>query len=166
MLIAPSLLSADFSKLGEEIKNLEKAGADWIHWDIMDGHFVSQLTFGPLILKKLRPLTKLPFDVHLMVESPENLIEEFVQAGADHITCHIETLSDPMKTIKHIQSFQVKAGLTLRPSTAIESLFPFQEALDLILVMTVEPGRSGQAFLPEQAEKVRLLKKWDKETQL
>ena len=157
-LIAPSLLSSDFSKLGEEVKALEKAGADWIHWDIMDSHFVPNLTFGPLALKALRPLSSLFFDVHLMVKNPENLFVPFAEAGADSITFHLEACQKPLDLIKKIKTLKLKAGLSLKPSTPIDKVFPFLENLDLVLVMTVEPGKGGQTFLTEQAEKVKILK--------
>ena len=158
-LIAPSLLSSNFSKLGEEVTALEKAGADWIHWDIMDSHFVPNLTFGPPILKSLRPLSSLFFDVHLMVEKPENLLLPFAEAGADSITFHLEACQTPSDLIKKIKAFNLKAGLSLKPNTPIDKVFPLLESLDLVLIMTVEPGKGGQSFLTEQAEKVKVLKK-------
>ncbi|MCZ0932475.1 MAG: ribulose-phosphate 3-epimerase [Oligoflexia bacterium] len=157
-LIAPSLLASDFSKLGEEVKALEKAGADWIHWDIMDSHFVSNLTFGPPALKALRPLSSLIFDAHLMVEKPENLLLPFAEAGADSITFHLEACPNPLDLIKKIKALNLKAGLSLKPNTPIDKALPFLESLDLILIMTVEPGEGGQTFLTEQAEKVKILK--------
>ena len=157
-LVAPSLLSCDFSKIGEEVKALERAGADWIHWDIMDGHFVPNLTFGPLVLKALRHITSLCFDVHLMVEDPESFVIPFQKAGADQITFHIESVTDPLALIKKIKALNLKAGLSLRPNTSIEKLFPYLKELDLVLIMTVEPGAGAQKFLPEQADKVRIIK--------
>lgn len=157
-LIAPSLLSSDFSRLGEEIRAVEKAGADWIHIDVMDGHFVPDLTLGPPVVKKLRSVTSLPFDVHLMISHPENFIEPFAQAGADYLTIHVEAVSKPLEIIKHIKSLNMKAGISLRPSTPVEALQPFLTDVDLVLVMTVEPGKGGQAFLREQADKVRRLR--------
>lgn len=157
-LIAPSLLSSDFSKLGEEIKALEKAGADWIHWDIMDSHFVPSLTFGPPVIQSLRPLSSLVFDAHLMTSSPERLIEPLAKAGVNYITFHLEAVSDPHQLLKKIRTLNIKAGLSIKPKTPIESLFPFLEDLDLLLIMTVEPGQGGQTFLKEQGEKVKILK--------
>jgi len=158
-LIAPSLLSSDFSKLGDELKALEKAGADWIHFDIMDSHFVPDLTFGPAVLKSVRDLSPLLFDVHLMVSKPENLIEPFAKAGADLISFHLEASQNPLDLISEIKSQGVKAGLSIKPKTPIEAVFPFLESLDLVLIMTVEPGKGGQSFLTEQAKKVLALKK-------
>ena len=157
-LVAPSLLAADFSRLREEIQAVEKAGADEIHIDVMDGHFVPDLTLGPPVVKKIRPVTTLPFDVHLMVQQPENFIAPFARAGANRLTFHIESVSDPLKVIQQIKSLNVKAGLSLRPSTPVETLLPFLKSVDLILVMTVEPGKGGQAFLTKQAEKIKILK--------
>ena len=157
-LIAPSLLSSDFSKLGEEVKALEQAGADWIHWDIMDSHFVPDLTFGPSVVKSVRHLSRLPFDVHLMVEKPESLVPAFAEAGADVITFHLEASKEPLNLIKEIKKLGLKAGLSIKPNTNLESLFPFLKSLDLVLIMTVEPGKGGQTFLKNQVEKVHLLK--------
>ena len=162
-LIAPSLLSADFSRLGEELKTLEKAGADRIHWDIMDSYFVPSLSFGPMLLKALRPLSRLPFDAHLMVSRPEALIEPLVEAGANSISFHIEAEKKPKKLLQKIQSFGLKAGLALKPATALDEFLPWLEFSDLLLVMTVEPGKSGQSFLKEQVQKVKLLRQHLKE---
>ncbi len=158
VLIAPSLLSSDFSKLGEEVKALEKAGADWLHFDIMDSHFVSDLTFGPAIVQSLRPLSPLFFDTHLMVSHPERFIEPLARAGSDCISFHFEAVSNPRPLLKKIQKLNIKAGLSIKPETSVEEIFSFLENLDLILIMTVEPGKGGQAFLKDQAQKVELLK--------
>ena len=149
--IAPSLLSADFSCLREEIQKVEKAGADWIHIDVMDGHFVPNLTLGPPVVKSLRPVTSLPFDVHLMVENPESLIEPFAEAGADYLTFHIESVSDPLPLLKKIRECKMKPGLTFCPQTSYKKLLPYLDQVDLLLIMTVNPGRGGQVFLEDQA---------------
>ena len=149
--IAPSLLSADFSCLKEEVQKIEKAGADWIHIDVMDGHFVPNLTLGPPVVKSLRPVTNLPFDVHLMVENPESLIEPFAEAGADYLTFHIESVSDPLPLLKKIRECKMKTGLTFCPQTSYKELLPYLDQVDLLLIMTVNPGRGGQVFLEDQA---------------
>lgn len=157
-LIEPSLLSSDFSSLGEEVKALEKAGADGIHLDIMDSHFVPNLTFGPPVIKSLRALSSLPFDAHLMVSQPEVLVESFAAVGVDRLTFHLEAAPEPRELLKKIRNFNIKAGLSIKPESPVENLFPFLEDLDLVLIMTVEPGRSGQSFLKEPAKKVRILR--------
>lgn len=156
--IAPSILSADFSRLGEEIRNVEASGCDIIHVDVMDGHFVPNLTIGPPVVKSLRKITKLPLDVHLMIEEPIQYIEEFKKAGSDWITVHVEACKDIKKTLDVIKQNGAKAGMSLRPGTPVESLFPYLSQLDLILVMSVEPGFGGQSFMPEMMEKVKVLR--------
>ena len=158
MLIAPSLLSCDFSKMGEEIARMDKAGADWMHLDVMDGHFVPNLTFGAPIIKWVRPFSDKPFDVHLMISDPLRYIDDFADAGADIITFHIESDSDAAQTIAKIKSRGCKAGLVLKPKTPACAVFTYLENLDLVLVMTVEPGFGGQSFMADMMPKVRELK--------
>ena len=158
MKVAPSLLSCDFSKMGEEIVRIDKAGADLIHLDVMDGHFVPNLTIGPAVIKALRPLTKLPFDVHLMISDPLSYIDAFVDAGADYITFHAEADSDIDETIAKIRSRGIKPGIVLKPGTPAEAAFPYLDKVDMVLVMTVEPGFGGQSFMADmmpKAEKLR-----------
>ncbi len=156
-LIAPSILSADFSTLGEEIKAVETAGADWIHIDVMDGHFVPNLTYGPIIVKAAKKVTSLPLDVHLMIEKPDLLIPDFVKAGADWITVHQETCVHLNRSIQLIKSFGVRAGVALNPATPLDTLKWILEELDYVLLMTVNPGFGGQAFIPQSIEKIRTL---------
>jgi len=153
-VIAPSILSADFARLGEEIAACEKAGADWIHVDVMDGHFVPNMTLGPLVVEACRRVTQLPLDVHLMIEKPENLIEAFANAGAARLTVHVETCPHLHRTIQQIQSLGVKAGVTLNPSTPAVMLKEVLSHVDLVLVMTVNPGFGGQDFIVEMLPKI------------
>ena len=153
-VIAPSILSADFTRLGEQIAECEAAGADWIHVDVMDGHFVPNLTMGPFIVEHIRRATSLPLDVHLMVANPESLLEAFAKAGATTLTVHVETCPEAASTLKKIKSLGCQAGLTLNPATPASALIPALPLADLALVMTVHPGYSGQAFMPEMISKI------------
>ena len=157
--ISPSILSADFSKLGNEIENLEKAEADLIHIDVMDGHFVPNITIGPEVIKKLRKYTSLPFDVHLMISPVDNFIKDFADAGADIITIHPEATTNLKNSIKKINSYNKKAGVSLNPKTSVNEVMPFLNMLDLVLVMSVNPGFGGQKFMKEVLEKVKVLRK-------
>ena len=157
--IAPSILSADFSDLKEQIGLIEQGGADLVHLDIMDGHFVPNITFGAPVIKKLRKVTKIPFDVHLMIKNPENYIKDFVDAGADIITVHEESTIHLHRVIQQIKSYGVKAAVALNPSTPLESLEYVIDDLDMVLIMTVNPGFGGQSFIPQTKEKIKKLKK-------
>lgn len=155
--IAPSILAANFAKLGEEVAEVEKAGADWIHIDVMDGHFVPNISFGAVVMDTIRPLTKLPFDVHLMIENADRYIEDFAKAGADYITVHVEASPHLHRTIQLIRSFGVKPGVVLNPHTPVESILPILEDIDLVLFMTVNPGFGGQKFIHSVLPKVEQL---------
>ncbi|HOC60660.1 MAG TPA: ribulose-phosphate 3-epimerase, partial [Smithellaceae bacterium] len=146
--IAPSILSADGGILAEEIRSVERAGADWIHVDVMDGHFVPNISIGPAIVKKLRNISALPFDVHLMIDKPDHFIEAFADAGADYITVHAETLGHLHRTVELIKSLKIKAGVSLNPSTPLCCLEEILSDLDLVLIMSVNPGFGGQKFIP------------------
>ena len=157
--ISPSILSADFSELGSEIQNLEKAGADLIHIDVMDGHFVPNITIGPEVISKLRKYTSLPFDVHLMISPVDNFIKSFADAGANIITIHPEATNNLVSSIKKIKSYNKKVGVSLNPETPVDKVLPVLNSIDLVLVMSVNPGFGGQKFIKDTLEKVKLLRK-------
>ncbi len=156
--ISPSILSADFSKLGSQIQDLEKAEADLIHIDVMDGHFVPNITIGPEVIGKLRKHTSLPFDVHLMISPVHDFIKNFAEAGADIITIHPEATNDLVSSIKKIKSYHKKAGVSLNPETSVDKVLPILSAIDLVLIMSVNPGFGGQKFMKETLEKVKILR--------
>ena len=157
--ISPSILSADFSKLGNEIQNLEKAEADLIHIDVMDGHFVPNITIGPEVIKKLRKYTSLPFDVHLMIAPVHNFIKNFAEAGSDIITIHPEATENLEKSIQHIKDLGKKVGVSLNPNTQIDVIKKILSNINLVLIMSVHPGFGGQKFMPEVLDKIKKLKK-------
>jgi ribulose-phosphate 3-epimerase len=158
-LIAPSILSADFSELGNEIKAVEAAGADWIHADVMDGHFVPNITIGPLIVAAVKRVTALPIDVHLMIENPDNYIPAFAEAGASYISVQIETCIHLNRTVQLIKDSGAHAGVVLNPSTPVKSLEWILEYVDYVLIMSVNPGFGGQAFIPNSIDKIKALRK-------
>ncbi|PGL68039.1 ribulose-phosphate 3-epimerase [Bacillus sp. AFS055030] len=164
--IAPSILSANFAKLGEEILDVERGGADYIHVDVMDGHFVPNITIGPLIVEAIRPVTKLPLDVHLMIEKPDQYIEQFVKAGADIITVHVEACTHLHRTIQTIKSFGIKAGVVLNPATPVSTIEQIIDDVDMVLLMTVNPGFGGQKFIHSVVPKIRQVANLIKERNL
>lgn len=157
--IAPSILSADFSMLGQEIADVERGGADWIHVDVMDGHFVPNITIGPLVVEAIRPKTKLPLDVHLMIEQPDRYIESFAKAGADLISVHVEACTHLHRTLHLIKEHGVKSGVVLNPATPLSTIeYVMDESLDMVLLMTVNPGFGGQKFIPNMLPKISQLR--------
>ncbi|HVJ92567.1 MAG TPA: ribulose-phosphate 3-epimerase [Labilithrix sp.] len=166
ILVAPSLLSADFARLGEEIASVEAAGADWLHVDVMDGRFVPNITIGPLVVKAVRRVTKLPLDVHLMIVEPERYVDAFAEAGADTITIHVEACTHLHRTLSYIRSLGKRAGVTMNPSTSEDSVRYVLDVCDQILVMSVNPGFGGQSFLPEVVPKVAAIRRMIDERKL
>jgi len=165
VLISPSLLACDFGRLADEVHKVQEAGADWLHVDVMDGHFVPNLTIGPAIVEAIRRASRIPLDVHLMINHPEQYLKPFLEAGAHYLTVHVEapglrTEGMVAKTLETIRAEGARTGLSLRPRTSAEALKPFLDHLDLILVMSVEPGFGGQAFMPDMIPKVRSLRGW------
>ena len=158
-LIAPSILSADFTRLGEEVQAVEAAGADWIHADVMDGHFVPNITFGPLVVAAVRKITRLPIDVHLMIESPDRYIQAFAEAGADWISVQVETCPHLNRAVQQIKEAGAKAGVVLNPSTPLSALDWVLEYTDYVLIMSVNPGFGGQAFIGNSLDKIRRLRR-------
>jgi ribulose-phosphate 3-epimerase len=157
--IAPSILSADFLKLGDEIQSVEKAGADWIHIDVMDGHFVPNITIGPLIVEAARRITSIPLDVHLMIENPDRYIEDFAKSGADLISVQVEACVHLNRTIQLIKSLGLRAGVVLNPSTPLTAIEWILEDVDFVMIMSVNPGYGGQKFIPNSLERIRALRK-------
>jgi ribulose-phosphate 3-epimerase len=165
-MIAPSILSADFTRLGEEIRAVEAAGADWIHADVMDGHFVPNITFGPLVVEAVRRVTRLPIDVHLMISEPERYVADVAKAGADFVSVHVETCIHLHRTVQQIRDAGARPGVVLNPATPLESLEWILENVDLVLIMSVNPGFGGQAFISSSIEKIRRLRRMITEKRL
>ncbi|OLC58130.1 MAG: ribulose-phosphate 3-epimerase [Chloroflexi bacterium 13_1_40CM_4_68_4] len=159
MKLAPSILSADFAHLGDAVRAVERAGADWVHVDVMDGHFVPNLTFGPKMVADLHKATRLPLDVHLMIERPDDWVDRYVEAGAAYVVVHVEAARDARATLARIRSNGARAGLTLNPETPVDAVLPLLAELDLLLVMSVHPGFGGQKFIESAIDKVRAARK-------
>lgn len=157
-MVAPSILSADFANLEKEIHAVTLAGADWIHVDVMDGRFVPNITIGIPVVKSLKKVSSIPLDVHLMIEEPERYVEDFIKAGSDYLTIHVESTTDPAAVLKRIRELGAKAGITLRPGTSVDTVLPLLPLCDLVLVMTVEPGFGGQSFMADQIAKISRLR--------
>lgn len=158
IIIAPSLLSCDFANIEKEVKAVTAAGADWLHVDVMDGHFVNNITIGPPVVKAIKKVSSIPLDVHLMIENPEKYVDEFIKAGSDILTIHVESTKNPLEVLRKIKAQNVKPGITLRPKTDLKEILPFLDEVSLVLIMTVEPGFGGQSFMSEQVAKISQLR--------
>jgi ribulose-phosphate 3-epimerase len=158
IIVSPSLLSCDFANIQSEVNAVTEAGADWLHVDVMDGHFVNNITIGPPVVKAIKKVSKIPLDVHLMIEQPEKYVDEFIKAGSDYLTIHVEATENPLDVLRKIKAQNVNPGITLRPRTPLSDILPFLDEVSLVLIMTVEPGFGGQAFMNEQVEKIKVLK--------
>jgi ribulose-phosphate 3-epimerase len=159
IIIAPSLLSCDFANIEREVQAVTNAGADWLHVDVMDGHFVNNITIGPPVVRAIKRVSKIPLDVHLMIDTPEKYVDEFIKAGSDYLTIHVESTKRPLEVLRKIKSQNVNPGITLRPKTNLNEILPFLDDVSLVLIMTVEPGFGGQSFMKEQVDKIKNLKK-------
>ncbi len=158
--VTPSILSADFSRLGDEIERLYSSGADWVHVDVMDGMFVPNITIGPCVIRSIRKCTDLPFDVHLMIQRPERYIDEFVSAGSDYLTVHPEAEGDPFEALRKITDAGVRPGISINPDTDVKVLDEYLDKVDLVLIMTVHPGFGGQRFIPSGLDKIKYVREW------
>ena len=159
VIVAPSLLSCDFANIEREVNAVTSAGADWLHVDVMDGHFVNNITIGPPVVKAINKVSKIPLDVHLMIEKPEKYVDEFIKAGSDYLTIHVESTEKPLDVLRKIKSQNVNPGITLRPRTNLSEILPYLEEVSLVLIMTVEPGFGGQSFMQDQVQKIKDLRK-------